>query len=108
MFCGAEAEYRLDNFIRDVGLGQTSDRNLGGLLDMDASLSRGHPPASGRRLYPYVLSDRMSGLLCPLRGSSTEQKTAHPIFPQNDLYCEKTTGPGHLAGDPVYSRLFQR
>lgn len=36
MFCGAEAEYRLDNFMRDIGLGQGSDRKQGGLFDIDA------------------------------------------------------------------------
>ena len=36
MFCQQEAEYRLDNFIRDFGLGQGSDRKPGGLLDIDA------------------------------------------------------------------------
>lgn len=36
MFCQQEAEYRLDNFIRDIGLGQGSDRKLDGLLDIDA------------------------------------------------------------------------
>lgn len=38
MFCQQEAAYVLDHFIRDVGLGQGSDRKLelGGLLDIDA------------------------------------------------------------------------
>jgi hypothetical protein len=36
MFCQQEAEYRLDNFMRDFGLGQGSDRKQGGLLDIDA------------------------------------------------------------------------
>ncbi|HYT45779.1 MAG TPA: hypothetical protein VEP90_25865, partial [Methylomirabilota bacterium] len=36
MFCQQEAEYRLDNFMRDIGLGQGSDRKPGGLLDIDA------------------------------------------------------------------------
>ncbi len=36
MLCQQEAEYRLDNFMRDVGLGQGSDRRQGGLLDIDA------------------------------------------------------------------------
>ena len=36
MFCGQEAEYRLDSFMRDFGLGQGSERSQGGLLDIDA------------------------------------------------------------------------
>ncbi len=95
MLCQQEAEYRLDNFMRDVGLGQGSDRRL----------ARGHSSASRRRFYTHLLSGGLSRLRYPFRRDSAWQKKTDSVSAQNGFHCEATNRLGSLASDPVYGRV---
>lgn len=54
MFCGQTAEYRLDNFMKDVGLGQASHRDMSGLLDIDAMWREAiHRQVEGNYTFTY-------------------------------------------------------